>query len=322
MLILFFVLASLGQAAPPAETPLDGHSYELIYADPPLTWVRAQDSAKSLGGYLATITDPDEQALIGALLSEGDSAWIGGSDVVVESTWIWWTGEAFDYTNWAPGEPDDADKQDFLMLSKAGDLLWHDENGAADAFVVEWDCCRGQRTGNIDCDQGNQVNILDVARLIDHLFISGEALCCPDEANTNGDSSFNVDLLDVVKLIDHLYQSRAATASCPSTGSGHPDDSLIITDVTGMEWNVTNPVNFYGMDTTDFNFALGPGGHPGINDPEFHKPGDSGYPIPGETFSVIGVTINGQSRAYPIPIMHYHEICNDSFDSVHVSIAY
>ena len=31
----------------------------------------------------------------------------------------------------------------------------------------------------------------------------------------------------------------------------------------------------------------------------------------GQTFRVIGVNINGESRAYPIPYLSAHEIVND-----------
>ncbi len=75
-----------------------------------------------------------------------------------------------------------------------------------------WDC--GNKTsGNIDCDPTDRVDIADLTNLIDHLYLSGAPLCCPIEANVDGDQG--VDLGDVSRLIDHLYISFQALAPLP-----------------------------------------------------------------------------------------------------------
>lgn len=72
-------------------------------------------------------------------------------------------------------------------------------------------CCIGL-TGNIDCDAGDGTDIADLAALIDYLYITFTPLCCPAEANTDGQPG--VDIADLAALIDYLYISFAPTAGC------------------------------------------------------------------------------------------------------------
>jgi len=323
LLVVTIMLATLVPRGKATDVmSLEDHSYAVIYVDPPMTWVVAHDSAASLGGYLATITSQEEQDFVAGLLSEGDTAWLGATDMVVEGNWIWWTGEGFTFGNWLDGHPEIDSLNDHLQIIHADSGQWRDFSGQCNAFIVEWDCCSGNRTGNVNCDAIGKIDILDVTRLIDYLYITNNPLCCLDEANIDGDQALNIDLVDVVRLIEYIYGSHRPTAPCPSSGSDHPADSIILVDQSGKSWNVTNAVNFFGLDTFNFNFALGPGGHPAITEPEFYLPGDSGYPAPGETFSVIGVSIGNEHRAYPLSFMHYHEVVDDVYDSASVAVAY
>ena len=77
-----------------------------------------------------------------------------------------------------------------------------------------------------------------------------------------------------------------------------------------------------GFDPAQFQFGLGPDRIKPINNPEFLSPGDSGYPSPEQTFRVIGTTIDGDSRAYPIGVLNSHEIVNDVFGDAHVTIGW
>lgn len=69
-------------------------------------------------------------------------------------------------------------------------------------------------TGNIDCDQFDQVDISDLTRLVDYLFGSLEPLCLPKEGNTDGDPAGNVDIGDLTRLVDYLFISFAPLADC------------------------------------------------------------------------------------------------------------
>jgi hypothetical protein len=72
-------------------------------------------------------------------------------------------------------------------------------------------CCVGTR-GNVDCDAGQGVDISDLSRLIDNLFISFDPLCCVDEANIDGEGT--VDISDLSMLIDNLFISLNPLPSC------------------------------------------------------------------------------------------------------------
>lgn len=77
-------------------------------------------------------------------------------------------------------------------------------------------CCIG-RTGNIDCDPYDKVDISDLSAMITCLYIfpsSCNEHCCPGEENTDGDIAGGIDISDLSALIDYLYISFTPTAMC------------------------------------------------------------------------------------------------------------
>jgi hypothetical protein len=72
-------------------------------------------------------------------------------------------------------------------------------------------CCIGI-SGNVDCDLANGVDISDLSALIDNLYISFTPLCCPKEANTDGQPG--TDIADLSALIDYLYISFTPVSNC------------------------------------------------------------------------------------------------------------
>jgi hypothetical protein len=73
-------------------------------------------------------------------------------------------------------------------------------------------CCIGVR-GNVDCDANHGVDISDLSRLIDFLYISFERLCCAESANVDGIEG--TDISDLSGLIDYLYISFNPPPNCP-----------------------------------------------------------------------------------------------------------
>ena len=119
--------------AAPIYCPLNGHSYEAFGGT--FDWNVASANAVANGGYLATLTDENENEWVWSHLGNVSYYWIGGiqdpDGVEPASGWGWVTGEAWDYTNWNGGEPNDSSfygyNDDNIQLWTNG--KWNDING-------------------------------------------------------------------------------------------------------------------------------------------------------------------------------------------------
>ncbi|MBI5266343.1 MAG: hypothetical protein HY851_03840 [candidate division Zixibacteria bacterium] len=100
--------------------------------------------------------------------------------------------------------------------------IWSVDNwlvtGKSTRFVISdlwnglpWSCCSAG-TGDVDCSV--DVDIGDVTTLIDMLFISHPALCCPKQANCDGSKDHSIDIADLSALIDNLFITFTPTAKC------------------------------------------------------------------------------------------------------------
>lgn len=97
----------------------------------------AHAAAVSLGGHLATISDVAENTFISNMSPQ--YMWIGHTDRAVEGQWKWITSESVSYTNWAPGEPNNAGNEDWAVINW-GSSMWNDWYFTAQAYyVVEFD---------------------------------------------------------------------------------------------------------------------------------------------------------------------------------------
>jgi hypothetical protein len=105
-------------------------------------------------------------------------------------------------------------------------------------------------------------------------------------------------------------------------GDPEPDGKVFITDQTGKEWDITYAVRELGFEPGRFNFGLGPNAILPILEPEFWFPGDVGYPSPTSSLQVLGVTLDGESKAYPVGTVARHEVVNDFLASRPIAVAY
>ena len=76
-----------------------------LVTDTAMTWSNAQAYAESIGGYLVTINDASEEQWLKQTFGTTQELWIGLSDKETEGTFKWASGEAVEYTNWVPNEP-------------------------------------------------------------------------------------------------------------------------------------------------------------------------------------------------------------------------
>lgn len=141
-------LAAQGAQAGPVWAG-NGHEYSIVSSEG-VTWTAARAAATALGaGWdLATITSAAEKAFVVGLLPAGPASrshfWLGGTDASAEGVWTWVTGEAFTYTDWWGGEPNNSGNEDYLALDYRGSWAWNDapDNlgaifGFARGYVIE-----------------------------------------------------------------------------------------------------------------------------------------------------------------------------------------
>lgn len=142
----------------PAETVViftgTGHRYEVINTS--RTWINAKSDCEKRGGYLATITNSEEQKFIEDLLSihgKRNNYWLGGYRE--SRDWKWVTNEPFEYSNWMQGEPNNTGgKEDKLMMARVNPPStsgrkgqWNDSINADNnsggwgsyGYICEWD---------------------------------------------------------------------------------------------------------------------------------------------------------------------------------------
>lgn len=160
------------QAASQTKTqiPADALSFgnsRYAYYDGTFTWQEAKAKAEALGGHLATITTAAEDAWVvsnfqSKIMPSRKQFWIGGIQDTPTQPWKWVTGETFAFTQWAPGEPNNAkgtdakSKPPYMLgyLFQGGRMGWNDFSESQlnwrdiiVGYLVEWDGATPSSTG-------------------------------------------------------------------------------------------------------------------------------------------------------------------------------
>jgi len=112
----------------------EGHTYfisQSTYQTPDAT----NEIAISTGGHLLTLASAEEENFI--RVNNSSPIWLGFTDRAVEMEWEWVTGELDDYKNWASGEPNNTDGEDWALMNWRGNFSWNDEDYiSGGAFIV------------------------------------------------------------------------------------------------------------------------------------------------------------------------------------------
>lgn len=162
VVLAVFVCSAVIVSASPIQWQIsaggNGHWYEVIVVTNGIMWTQARDAAVASNGYLATITSFEENQFVYDLASQNDSCWsvyntwingpwMGGYKD--NGFWCWVTGEAWDYTNWAPCMPDNQSGiEDCLAYGGIRNALrtdkWNDaygDNGECTfcSYITEFD---------------------------------------------------------------------------------------------------------------------------------------------------------------------------------------
>ena len=148
--LCFLLVAGMAGNAQATLWDVNGHDYIVV----PLTyesWDFASEHLfeSSYNGYtLATITSEEEQDFVEGLLVKGGYTgqyWLGGyqdPNKAPDAGWNWVTGEAFSYSNWEPGEPNDfygVGSEEYLTMWSRFGWDWNDEGNLRNisGYIIE-----------------------------------------------------------------------------------------------------------------------------------------------------------------------------------------
>ncbi len=131
----------------------DGHAYYKKTSGDVEYW-DALNHANALGGYIVTINSQAENDFVAGFLGGGD-IWLGLSDAGSEGNFYWTNGEPVTYTNWAAGEPNNANNEDYVEMWAGG--TWNDlSDNNYNWLIVEVPCnCNGGTPPSCGCVNTN-----------------------------------------------------------------------------------------------------------------------------------------------------------------------
>jgi hypothetical protein len=151
----------------------NGHFYDVVSAPATISWEDANAAASAAGAYLATITSQAENEFVFSLVNNAtywhgpSGPWLGGFQFPFttqsNANWHWVTGEAWSYTNWQSGQPNDSggraeDRLQFgfaPLVAAWNDIMSIDPTPAYRpiAYVLEWDHDPLPPTLEVNCSQ-------------------------------------------------------------------------------------------------------------------------------------------------------------------------
>ncbi len=148
------------------QNPANGHYYMFTDA---MLWPEAQALAASLGGYLTTINNAEENGWIINLLEDLNASgryWIGLTDKDNEGVFFWINGETASYRNWDPGEPSNSGDEDYVEIVGPGlpshEGKWNDTGMyQSNRAVIEKDSFTngGENEGSSICPQEGEYTV-------------------------------------------------------------------------------------------------------------------------------------------------------------------
>jgi hypothetical protein len=191
---------------------------------------------------------------------------------------------------------------------------------------------------------------LDHAKLLDQLLFSissqAEGQTILTQIAASGDTGFVAGLIEIMRFQPGLSQEIGATLNT-LTGQDLPPDWFSWVEWAGKHPEIESFDGFVGWKANllaqiDPKFQrfiyegvkVAPGsrveeiewggvvvdGIPALDNPKMIDPDEADYLVPHER--VFGVSLNGDSRAYPARFLDWHEMFNDIIGGEPVSLAY
>lgn len=217
----------LGQASRAAAAPIqwkvedggNGHFYNVVGVTRGISWTDADEAATNRGSgwHLVTITSAEENAFVYSLVAGKPQFWVVGDGGAATGPWIgvkraglagafsWVTGEPFEYTNWAPGEP------------AAGDRVTLFASGAPDG--PQWDAIGGTRTDVVSY-------VIETEQQEDIVAVIEEPTCAGSSgiSNIRGFAFSSINGVTIDRVVEVTFdrdtddESETELACCSSRG--------------------------------------------------------------------------------------------------------
>lgn len=132
---------------PKSAKEYNGHYYDIVNI--PLTWEEAKNRCEMKGGHLATITSSEENEWIVKNINPSNEnyCWLGG-EMDINKQWGWITGEEWDYTSFAEGQPDYYNSSEYYLCTSAPANCWDDSDiegncysmwNSISGYIIEWE---------------------------------------------------------------------------------------------------------------------------------------------------------------------------------------
>lgn len=235
--ILFFSISAQGQYCLPGYSYIGSYNSHYYYlSDVGTNPSQAFVLANNAGGYLASITSGAENSWLSARIPY--YIIIGATDIVNEGVWAWQSGEAFSFSQWYPGEPNNSGNEDYMVANFNWLGYWNDvPDWIVARYVVEFDSpvtydADGDGIGDL-CDQcegvwdnGQNVDLgscgclpgyYQVTQEINgEMVITGCQICPP--------GTYCPDGIDAIPCSAGTSQSNPGSTSCEPCPAGQFSD--------------------------------------------------------------------------------------------------
>lgn len=271
------------------------NSCSLYFINPQfMTGPQAQSYAQSFGANLISVQSATENAdLVQALSNQGYSSnviWIGYSDAITEGSFVWYDGSPLSYSNWAPGEPNDAGgAEDCTQIYPNGS--WNDLNcsGYNSLSVIEVNICPQVTVTNppISC-AGTNV-ILNASTLLGSPGYTYTWVQSAAETFTNTSAPGNTDQITVSSFASNTFTVYSEDRySCPQLAvvnlSVNPTPTITVNSATICSGE-TATLTANGAATYSWIPGTGLSGTTGAM--------VTGTPSASQNYTVIGMDANG-----------------------------
>lgn len=217
-------------------TNINGKAYYL--SDNSFTPSDAFNDAIAQGGFVGTIRNASDNTTITEAINNLGSAsdvLIGYSDTATEGNFIWQSGDGATFSNWNPGEPNNAGNEDYTVIQSNGG--WNDvTNVTAFRYLLEIDYIPTQTNGlpsGSDFPIGTTTNTFTITD------ISGNAVMC----------SFDVTVDENLSVAENTFSNSIKLSPNPTKGmisiqseTNISIESIAILDLNGRILKTTTNV--------------------------------------------------------------------------------